>query len=64
MGFKLATYHKNPDYIEYLEECHKICNQIYMARNITLREDKIIEALKEIDNLQNHKCWKDEIKGN
>ena len=64
MKFVPRPSHKNPDYLEYLEECHSICNKIYIARNITLREDRIIEALKEIDKLQNHKCWKDENEGN
>lgn len=56
---KLKPYHKNIDYIDYLEKCHDICNKIYMARNITLREDRIIEALKEIDKLPGHKCFRD-----
>lgn len=57
--FKLQPYHKNPDYIEYLEECKSICNRIYTARNVTVSEKAIIEELKKIDKLPGHKCFKD-----
>jgi len=56
----IRPYHSNPKYIDYLEKCREICNKIYMARNITLREDIIIEALKEIDKLQSHECFNDD----
>ena len=48
---KLQPYHKNPDYIEYLEKCKDICHRIYIAQNIALREDIILQQLKEIDKL-------------
>ncbi len=55
----LQPYHTNPDYIDYLEQCRAICNRIYICRNISLNEAGIIEELKKIDKLQNHKCFKD-----
>lgn len=33
------------------EVCKDICNQIYIARNITLDHDMIITQLKRIDNV-------------
>lgn len=51
MKFELKPYHSSPKYIKFLEECHSICNSIYIHRNITLNELKIIEELKKIDKL-------------
>lgn len=59
MKLKLQPYHRNPDYLEYLEKCKDICNKIYMYRNITLNEAGIIKELKKIDKLNNHKCFGD-----
>lgn len=56
---KLQLYHKNPKYINYLEQCRAICNRIYICRNISLNEVGIIKELKKIDKLQNHQCFKD-----
>ena len=58
-NFKIPPYYSNPDYLEYLEECQAICNRIYVCRNISLNEKGIIEELKKIDKLNNHKCFKD-----
>lgn len=33
------------------EVCKDICNQIYIARNITLDHDMILAQLKRIDNV-------------
>lgn len=56
---EIKPYHSNPDYLEYLEKCREICNKIYIARNISLREECILKQLKEIDKLPAHKCFKD-----
>ena len=60
MKFKVQKYHSNPDYLEYLEECHRICNRIYVCRNISLNEKGIMEELEKIDKLPAHKCFKDQ----
>jgi len=55
--------YKNPDYLDYLDKCRRICNKIYIARNISLDDAAIIDQLKQIDKLNSHKCWDDD-KGN
>jgi hypothetical protein len=58
--FKSQPYHKNLEYLSFLEDCHSICNRIYMCRNITLDKKGIIKQLKKIDKLPSHKCFRDE----
>ena len=41
--FVKRPYHDNLDYLDYLEQCHSICNSIYIYRNFVLSEAKIIE---------------------
>ena len=60
MKFKPSEIHKTPDYLEYLEECRRICNRIYMCRNVILNGEGILEELKKIDKLPGHKCFKEE----
>lgn len=36
---------------EKYEKASEICNKIYIARNISMSQEKIIEQLKEIDKL-------------
>jgi hypothetical protein len=45
------SYYQDEGYLEYLENCRDVCQQIFMARNISLNESKIIEQLKRIDKL-------------
>jgi len=59
-NFIKQPYHDNLEYLEYLEECRSICNSIFIHRNITLNESKLIEQLRRIDGLQNHECFRDE----
>lgn len=58
--FRPSAQHFNPDYLDYLEQCRAICNRIYIARNISLNEKAILEELKKIDKLNNHKCFEKE----
>ena len=39
------------DCLDQLLILKKICNKIYIARNISLDNEGVIEQLKEIDNL-------------
>ena len=48
-------YIKDPEYCELLLNCKDICNQIYIARNISLNQDSILDALKKIDILMRDK---------
>lgn len=45
------SYYQYEGYLEYLENCKDICERIFMARNISMNESKIIEQLKRIDKL-------------
>jgi len=58
--FVKQPYHDNPEYLEFLENCHSICSQIYIYRNIIPDEAKIIEQLKRIDGFNNYECFRDE----
>ena len=48
---KSEKHVKPPSYREIAAKCYDICGKIYIARNITLSEDGILEQLKEIDKL-------------
>ena len=48
-------YIQDPEYCELLLNCKDICNQIYIARNISLSQDSILDALKKIDILMRDK---------
>lgn len=48
-------YVKDPEYCELLLACKDICNQIYIARNISLDNGAIIKALEKIDRLMRTK---------
>ena len=48
-------YIQDPEYCELLLNCKDICNQIYIARNISLNQDSILDALKKIDILMRDK---------
>ena len=41
--------------LDRLEKCSAICQKIYIARNITLSEKDLLDALKEIDILLREK---------
>jgi len=58
--FTKSAVHNNLEYLDFLEQCHDICSRIYVCRNISLNEPNLIEELKKIDKLQNHKCFDDE----
>ena len=49
------VYIKDPDYCKFLLDCQDICNQIYIARNISLDNGAIIKALEKIDRLMRTK---------
>lgn len=46
-----VKYTKPQSYREVAAKCYDICGKIYIARNISLSEDSILEQLKEIDKL-------------
>ena len=45
------VYIKDRDYCKLLLDCKDICNQIYIARNISMNNDSILDSLKKIDAL-------------
>jgi len=45
------VYIKDRDYCKLLLDCKDICNQIYIARNISMNNDSILDSLKKIDTL-------------
>lgn len=45
------VYIKDRDYCKLLLDCRDICNQIYIARNISMNNDSILDSLKKIDAL-------------
>lgn len=48
---KSEKHIKPPSYREIAAKCYDICGKIYIARNISLSEESILEQLKEIDKL-------------
>ena len=48
-------YIADPQYCQLLLDCRDICNQIYIARNISLNEESILDALKKIDTIMRDK---------
>ena len=49
------VYIKDRDYCKLLLDCKDICNQIYIARNISMDNDSVLDSLKKIDTLMRDK---------